>query len=463
MRGARAPCLCLLLLGACSAVQAQFDLFGGLTGLTGGLINTGSSLVTGGTGLGTGFSVGGLGIGTPVYTTPAAAGAPAAAAAVPAAGPTTYSTNNLLGWLFPVFTPARRDNCVVYEGSGSETVQTVSRLFRLDYLNVLADNQGSLSSPNQPLAGRSILLCDRNGQRPQPRGWPGPRPATPAAPAAAAAARPPAAAGRPPVAAARPPPVAVRPAAPVPAPIRANAPTATAVKSLVPPATQAQALLQFKAAVDPANAVLKDWSSRLLHCTWVYVTCDRNQNIIRLNMVYLGLAGKLPDGNVMKNLPHLTHIYLGGNLLKGTLPASWGTTLKPVELFLNDNQLEGPLPPQWGSMSTLNVLSLPYNQFTGGLPPQWGAMTSLHILKLNNNKLRGGVPQTYGNLKQISTITIFNNPQMAGCVPEAWSGKSKNGVGYFQSPSGTLSDDIKDATRGTAITGFCCKGWRYCV
>lgn len=25
--------------------------------------------------------------------------------------------------------------------------------------------------------------------------------------------------------------------------------------------------------------------------------------------------------------------------------------------------------------------------------------------------------------------TIFNNPQMAGCVPEAWSGKSKNGVG----------------------------------
>ncbi|WIA15297.1 hypothetical protein OEZ85_001966 [Tetradesmus obliquus] len=419
MRGARAPCLCLLLLGACSAVQAQFDLFGGLTGLTGGLINTGSSLVTGGTGLGTGFSVGGLGIGTPVYTTPAAASAPAAAAAVPAAGPTTYSTNNLLGWLFPVFTPARRDNCVVYEGSGSETVQTVSRLFGLDYLNVLADNQGSLSSPNQPLAGRSILLCGRN--------------------------------------------VAVRPAAPVPAPIRANAPTATAVKSLVPPATQAQALLQFKAAVDPANAVLKDWSSRLLHCTWVYVTCDRNQNIIRLNMVYLGLAGKLPDGNVMKNLPHLTHIYLGGNLLKGTLPASWGTTLKPVELFLNDNQLEGPLPPQWGSMSTLKVLSLPYNQFTGGLPPQWGAMTSLLILKLNNNKLRGGVPQTYGNLKQISTITIFNNPQMAGCVPEAWSGKSKNGVGYFQSPSGTLSDDIKDATRGTAITGFCCKGWRYCV
>jgi hypothetical protein len=28
----------------------------------------------------------------------------------------------------------------------------------------------------------------------------------------------------------------------------------------------------------------------------------------RLNMVYLGLTGKLPEGNVVKNLPHLTHM-----------------------------------------------------------------------------------------------------------------------------------------------------------
>jgi hypothetical protein len=41
------------------------------------------------------------------------------------------------------------------------------------------------------------------------------------------------------------------------------------------------ALLQFKASVDPSNAVLKDWSNRLPHCTWVYVTCDSNKNIIR--------------------------------------------------------------------------------------------------------------------------------------------------------------------------------------
>jgi hypothetical protein len=54
---------------------------------------------------------------------------------------------------------------VLLQGSGSENVQTVSSLFGLDYLNVLADNQGMISDPNQPLAGRSILLCGRNGEQ----------------------------------------------------------------------------------------------------------------------------------------------------------------------------------------------------------------------------------------------------------------------------------------------------------
>jgi hypothetical protein len=51
------------------------------------------------------------------------------------------------------------------QGSGNENVQTVSQLFGLDYLNVLADNQGMISDPSQPLAGRSILLCGRNGEQ----------------------------------------------------------------------------------------------------------------------------------------------------------------------------------------------------------------------------------------------------------------------------------------------------------
>eukprot|EP00878_Enallax_costatus_P032594 GHUV01035834.1.p1 GENE.GHUV01035834.1~~GHUV01035834.1.p1 ORF type:complete len:188 (+),score=31.54 GHUV01035834.1:1411-1974(+) len=186
-------------------------------------------------------------------------------------------------------------------------------------------------------------------------------------------------------------------------------------------------------------------------------------NVARLNMVYLGLQGRLPSGAIMKNLPHLKEIYLGGNELKGTLPADWAGAITPTELFLNDNMLSGTLPASWGKITSLKVLSLPYNQLSGPLPPAWGQLSSLETLKLNNNKLSGAVPSQWAGMKAISTVTLFNNPQMTGCVPEPWNGKGRTGQGFFQSPSGALSSNVKDATRGTAIQGFCCKGWQYCV
>lgn len=41
----------------------------------------------------------------------------------------------------------------------------VANLFGLSYADLLRDNQGVINSPNEPLAGRSILLCGRNGER----------------------------------------------------------------------------------------------------------------------------------------------------------------------------------------------------------------------------------------------------------------------------------------------------------
>lgn len=50
------------------------------------------------------------------------------------------------------------------QGSGNENLQQVSELFGLDYASVLQDNQGVISNPNEPLAGRSVLLCGDNGE-----------------------------------------------------------------------------------------------------------------------------------------------------------------------------------------------------------------------------------------------------------------------------------------------------------
>lgn len=51
------------------------------------------------------------------------------------------------------------------QGSGNENLQQVSALFGLNYASVLADNQGVISSPNEPLAGRSVLLCGTTGRQ----------------------------------------------------------------------------------------------------------------------------------------------------------------------------------------------------------------------------------------------------------------------------------------------------------
>lgn len=63
------------------------------------------------------------------------------------------------------------------QATSAESLQQVAGLFNLNVNDVLADNQGVISGPNDSLEGRSILLCSRNGellgiQRPaQPISW----------------------------------------------------------------------------------------------------------------------------------------------------------------------------------------------------------------------------------------------------------------------------------------------------
>lgn len=105
--------VCLLaFLQHWTGVHAQFGLLGGaVAGLTGGLLQAGTPAVAY-----TGSLLGGLGLGIPAVTPTATQ-----PATTTYTQPTTtyYTTSNPVtnpfGWLFPVYTPARRSNCVVYE------------------------------------------------------------------------------------------------------------------------------------------------------------------------------------------------------------------------------------------------------------------------------------------------------------------------------------------------------------
>ena len=273
-----------------------------------------------------------------------------------------------------------------------------------------------------------------------------------AAPAAAAPAPAPAAAPR-----AAPAAAAAAPAAPPKTEPAAAKPVLAGGDRLYAPAkAQEGALLAIKAAVDPKGAALAGWApgQGTGYCKWANVVCDGAGNVVALTLSYLGLDGALPPASALKALPRLEGLLLGGNNLKGPIPAGYGAT-GIQELYLNDNALTGGLPADLGASQALRELSLSYNQLSGPLPAEYGRMAALKTLKINSNKLSGAVPASWAGLRALRTLTLFDNPDLSGCLPAALAAAGPSGRGFFQARSGELTRSAKDAAAGTKISGFC--------
>ncbi|RCV38305.1 hypothetical protein SETIT_8G131800v2 [Setaria italica] len=68
-----------------------------------------------------------------------------------------------------------------------------------------------------------------------------------------------------------------------------------------------------------ANNVLESWDPTLVNpCTWLHITCNNDNSVIRVDLGNAGLSGSLiPDLGGLKNLRFLR---LNGNMLTGKLP-----------------------------------------------------------------------------------------------------------------------------------------------
>ncbi|KAL9327423.1 hypothetical protein ACSQ67_008068 [Phaseolus vulgaris] len=95
--------------------------------------------------------------------------------------------------------------------------------------------------------------------------------------------------------------------------------------------------------------------------SWTGVTCTNgfHARVTTLNLTNAGLGGTLPP--TLDNLSALSHLWLGGNKLTGTIPDLNG--LKDLEtLHLEKNNFEGPLPPSIGKLPKLREI---YSDFQG--------------------------------------------------------------------------------------------------
>ncbi|TVT98259.1 hypothetical protein EJB05_56479 [Eragrostis curvula] len=152
--------------------------------------------------------------------------------------------------------------------------------------------------------------------------------------------------------------------------------------------SEGDALYSLRQSLKDNNNVLQSWDPTLVNpCTWFHVTCNIQNNVIRVDLGNAQLSGELvPQLGELKSLQYL-------------------------ELY--SNNITGTIPDELGNLTNLVSLDLYLNNFTGYIPESLGQLLKLRFLDLSNNNLMGEVPST-GSFSLFTPISFANNPNLCG-------------------------------------------------
>uniref|UniRef100_A0A0E0F637 Leucine-rich repeat-containing N-terminal plant-type domain-containing protein n=1 Tax=Oryza meridionalis TaxID=40149 RepID=A0A0E0F637_9ORYZ len=163
-----------------------------------------------------------------------------------------------------------------------------------------------------------------------------------------------------------------------------------AFATLVSCNTEGDILYAQRQELKDINNVLVSWDPTLVNpCTWVHVTCDNSNSVIR--GFGIGRSIRLSDSTAGRTEN------LHGNNLTGTIPQSFGNLTNLVRLELQKNSLSGTIPASLGNIKTLKFLRLNGNSLTGTLPLEVlslvlvGNLTEINVAR---NNLDGTVGST---------------------------------------------------------------------
>ncbi|KAJ1266972.1 hypothetical protein BS78_07G020900 [Paspalum vaginatum] len=179
------------------------------------------------------------------------------------------------------------------------------------------------------------------------------------------------------------------------------------------------ALMELKAALDPAGRALASWARGGDPCGprgdyFEGVSCDARGRVAAISLQGKGLRGTVPPALAM--LPALTGLYLHYNELGGEIPSELGGLPDLAELYLGVNNLSGTIPAELGRLRSLQVLQLGYNQLSGSIPTQLGQLNKLTVLALQSNQLTGAIPASLGDLPALTRLDLSSN-QLFGSIP----------------------------------------------
>ena len=133
-----------------------------------------------------------------------------------------------------------------------------------------------------------------------------------------------------------------------------------------------------------------------------------------LNLCCNNISGEIPSE--LGSLSGLQRLQLGQNSLTGTIPSELGNLLELQQLWLYSNSLTGEIPIELGDLLELRALILHRNSLTGEIPIELGNLPELQQLWLFNNSLTGEIPIELGNLSQLQRLWLDTN-SLTGEIP----------------------------------------------
>ena len=166
------------------------------------------------------------------------------------------------------------------------------------------------------------------------------------------------------------------------------------------------------------NTTRLNWSRDLAIFSWDGVTIGSGR-VTHLFLTGNQLTGTIP--HELSGLTNLQYLNLSNNQLRGTIPPELGGLTNLQTLSLSHNQLRGTIPPELGGLTNLLALSLGSNLLTGTIPPGLGGLTNLLALSLSHNQLRGTIPPELGGLTNLLALFLTGN-QLTGTIPPELGG-----------------------------------------
>ncbi|KAL2650026.1 hypothetical protein R1flu_018154 [Riccia fluitans] len=170
---------------------------------------------------------------------------------------------------------------------------------------------------------------------------------------------------------------------------------------------EGDALITFKRQLNDPNGFLSSWDSNMINpCTWLHITCDGDDNVVRVDLGNMALSGSLvPE---LSQLASLQYLELFNNEISGSIPPELDSLSNIASLGLNHNALTGNIPSTLGRLRNLKFLHLDHNDLTGDIPNELTCIPTLLIVQLSHNNLSGVAPKFASNV-----VTHFEgNPNL---------------------------------------------------